>query len=324
VEKPIYRFGMLRTDRSEEADRHNAELLGPNTLGVEVTRPELASRCGLGNIDPQHEQGVEKSSAAEAALVCPLPPTGTTIVTIRFDKDAIVAMAVLALRAEGKEQKIDKFLLNWVGALDRGTYDLARINHPEIDGFFHRDVTDALNTIAKDGDGRWKNLVSKVRATAQILTGEITKEEIRKIASQRKRLSGDFSNQVQMYGEVAYIHAVQQYEAARNWGNPRFPVAVVFDPERKTESGGVQERWCIVRQEQPRKVFDRVGCEVAINEAEAKKRGLSLEQLAAESLLWGGTKNLLVSPQGAGFGTELSKEEIMAVVQKHYESGVVT
>lgn len=321
---PSYRFGMLRTDKTPEADRHNKEWLGANTLGVEVTRVQLAVQCGLGNIDPQHDQSNEKSSAAEAALVWPLPPTGASIVTIRFDKDAIAAMAILALRAEGKEATVDKQLLNWIGALDRGTYDIARVKHPEMDGQFSKDVTDALNTIAKDTKGRWPSLIAKVRAAAKILIGETSREEIARIASFRERLSGDFSEAVRMFGQVAYVQATGKYEAARNWANRLYPVAVIFDPERKTESGGVQERWCIVRQEVPKLVFDRIGCEEAINEAEARKRGLTVGKLRADSLAWGGTKNLLVSPQGAGYGTELSQEEILSLVQKHHESGVVT
>lgn len=76
-----------------------------NTLGIEVTVPEIAAMCDLGNIDPQHGCGrgglpFDPSEAAvEAAVRWPLPPDGATLATIRPDLDAFGAMARLALRA---------------------------------------------------------------------------------------------------------------------------------------------------------------------------------------------------------------------------------
>ncbi len=74
-------------------------------LGIEVTNPSLARRCGLGNIDPQH--GTEAARAApaaiEASLEVPLPPRGAWLVTQRPDLDALGAMAVLLIRAKGAE-----------------------------------------------------------------------------------------------------------------------------------------------------------------------------------------------------------------------------
>ena len=77
----------------------NVRLLGPMTLGVEVTVPELARRCGLGNIDPQHGGGVgagtADTAAIEACLTVTPPPAGATLVTVRPDLDAFGAMALL-------------------------------------------------------------------------------------------------------------------------------------------------------------------------------------------------------------------------------------
>ena len=81
----------------------NARLLGPTTLGIEVTVPELARRCGLGNIDPQHGGGIgvrnpSAAAAIEACLTATPPPAGAILVTVRPDLDAFGAMALLALR----------------------------------------------------------------------------------------------------------------------------------------------------------------------------------------------------------------------------------
>jgi hypothetical protein len=77
-------------------------LLGPATLGVEVTEAELAARCGLGNIDPQHGGPGDSRAAIEAALDWPPPAPGATLATIRIDADACGAMAVLTRRAQGR------------------------------------------------------------------------------------------------------------------------------------------------------------------------------------------------------------------------------
>ena len=99
----MYRYGLLLPTTAEGAEEHNTKLLGPNTLGIEVTEPALAARCGLGNIDPQHgpEAAPDAPAAIEAALNWPLPPKGARLVTIRTDLDSLGAMAVLQLRSEG-------------------------------------------------------------------------------------------------------------------------------------------------------------------------------------------------------------------------------
>lgn len=68
--------------------------------GIEVTVPSLAAQCGLGNLDPQHTEG-RNIAACVAALDCPLPQDGATLVTVRPDADSVLAMAVLERRALG-------------------------------------------------------------------------------------------------------------------------------------------------------------------------------------------------------------------------------
>jgi len=95
-----WRYALLNPVRHPDAGA-NAALLGPLTLGVEVTEPALAAACGLGNLDPQHGENSSGVAAITAALRWPIPPAGATLVTIRPDPDAFGAMAVLALRADG-------------------------------------------------------------------------------------------------------------------------------------------------------------------------------------------------------------------------------
>ncbi len=139
------------------ADEHNEEWLGPNTLGIEVTRDAFAKRCGLGNIDPQHSDGPtdysrQDSSAIEAALTWELPPDGAKLVTLRYDKDAIGAMAVLMLRADGRSDAIDRWLVQWIGILDCMPYRAARAQYPKLAALFDVKTTDAMNFIVHNGD----------------------------------------------------------------------------------------------------------------------------------------------------------------------------
>ena len=94
-----YLYGLLDPRPSPAAKQANTMLLGPQTLGIEVTDPNLAAGCGLGNIDPQHRPDGGAVAAIEAAIDWPLPPPQSRLVTIRPDADAFGAMAVLGLRA---------------------------------------------------------------------------------------------------------------------------------------------------------------------------------------------------------------------------------
>ena len=100
-----YTYGLL--DPRIGAAGDNMPLLGATTLGVEVTVPELARLCGLGNVDPQHGGGLGVGAAGavaaiEACLTVTPPPAGATLVTVRPDLDAFGAMALLALRRAGR------------------------------------------------------------------------------------------------------------------------------------------------------------------------------------------------------------------------------
>ena len=75
-------------------------------LGIEVTVPEQADLCVLGNIDGQHGvAGTPAPWVGHAACLLatefPLPPGGATLATSRADLDSVAAMSVLVLRQLG-------------------------------------------------------------------------------------------------------------------------------------------------------------------------------------------------------------------------------
>ena len=91
-------------------------------LGIEITDPTLAERCGLGNIDPQHRPGAQPISPAaiEACLRIAPPKRGTCLATIRPDADSIGSMALLELRAAGATPSADMLArITEIAAADR-------------------------------------------------------------------------------------------------------------------------------------------------------------------------------------------------------------
>lgn len=133
---PPYRFAVLAPARHLAA-AGNWALLGPTTLGIEVTDPELACQCGLGNLDPQHGVGATAGVAAiEAALLHPLPPDGAILATLRPDSDAIGAMAVLHLRRLGvtllgpRLRRIRQ-IAKW-DMFDLGSWQAWQLRHPPL------------------------------------------------------------------------------------------------------------------------------------------------------------------------------------------------
>lgn len=133
---PHYSFALLNPAKGPHAPE-NAAFLGATTLGVEVTAEAFVPLCGLGNIDPQHGPGSASGQAAiEAALDWPLPPEGSCLVTIRADADALGAMAVLLLRAEGRQLSAEvrariSDIARWDG-LRLGSWQAWRGLHPPL------------------------------------------------------------------------------------------------------------------------------------------------------------------------------------------------
>ncbi len=311
-----YLYGLLRVDSSPEAEAHNALWLGPNTLGIEVTRVDLAARCGLGNNDPQHRQdGKGDSSAIEEALRRGwFPPKGARLVTDRCDKDSLGTMAVYDLLA--KKLWIDRELVSWVGMMDRVGFENAKKQVSVELLISRRDETDAMQAIVNGN--RWPNLEDNVREIGRILSNTMPRGEIAAIAALKNRNRESF--RAELHGGIAFVKAPGKYDPARDWANRNYPVVLVCDPEYILEGTAIQVcRWCVVRQES---VFDRRGFERLVNEAEAEARGISSDELRARGLAWGGPRNIVSSPKGVN--TILSEATIIAIARQCTESGIVS
>jgi hypothetical protein len=242
----------------------------------------------------------------------PLPPDGSILVTVRKDRDSLGAMAVLILRAEGR--RVDCWLVQWLGLVDGFGFNKAR----EMRGDLKPDgrEPDAIQVIINDPRASWPTMEDKVAAIADILAGEMPRQEIDQIASLKDRSLMDF--QAELCGKVAVIMAPGKYNQARNWGNKHYQVALVFDPiYRPATNGGTRERWTLVRQEG---CFDRQGFEDAVNAATAKVQGVSIEELKENGYSSGGTHCIVSESQRTSSG--LTREMVIAFAREHAESGI--
>ncbi|MBX4189402.1 hypothetical protein KW785_02295 [Candidatus Parcubacteria bacterium] len=303
----MYIFGVLQVDNSPEAAAHNDRWLGPMTMGVEVTKLPLAKRCGLGNNDPQHS-GTRTSSAMEQSLVDRLPPLGAKLVTIKLDKDSVVAMAIYDLRAKKLDAKINKVLVAWAGAVDRHGWREAQKRSPALATYFtgSKAVT-ALDAVATNHE-KWPTLDEKVRVSALIITGQLGENDIRNIAGHMpgKRTS-DFEFDLHAGSMVGFIRAPGAYHQARGWANNRFPVAIVFDPEYEY-LGERCRRFTVVWQSE---MAGREEFEEMVNALEMKVRGMTYEELVSNLMSWGGNPAIVSSPEGKGVQTLLFEKQVL-------------
>lgn len=314
-----YTFGILRIGPGEEIARNNDELLGSMTLGIEVNDERLAARCGLGNIDPQHDPDRVSASALELALQADIPPEGARLVTISPDADSVSAMAVLLLRVLGHGSSIDKMLVTAVGMADTFGFEEANRRDAMLDWNALRTSMSALQQIAKNTDGQWPTLDERVLESARLVGGVMDGEEIDEIAALKEKhfsYRGEYDVEEIIPETVVLIEAPRLFQQARDWGNRRYPVVIVCDPEYR--SAGIPDyvphpRWCIIWRRSRRGIrCDRDALCVAFNEAEAEARTMSVGDLARGSITWGGNEVILGSPRGCA--SRLSRDDIVAIV----------
>lgn len=294
-----YEYGLLKPIREDGAEARNAPVLARDCYGIEVTEPELAARCALGNLDPQHLGMRSDLSAIEAALDAPLPARKVTLVTIRPDADAYGAMAVLSLRAErtvltsearhriasiGKADKFD--LGQWPGSrpLPQTVDDIDEVG-PSPDGIGALHIGLALPSTSID---------EGVRSTMHwILTGEAPTAWLG-LASQAATVlfsalsSGAVTVRKAIRGQIAVVEGVAP--GSLRVGYRLAPIVIAVDfrqnnqvrlPHRKMTIAQFDSSWVDLR-------------EVA-------------RVLSADEPGWGGSSTIVGSPQGIGSRLPINK-----------------
>ena len=114
----MYTFAILNPRNIPAAIEANDKLFTKPVYGIEVTVPALAKRC-IGNLDPQHSGGDANRAAIEDAMTAELPAEGTILATVRADLDAVGAMCILNLQAEGKSLKPAMGRINLIAVSDK-------------------------------------------------------------------------------------------------------------------------------------------------------------------------------------------------------------
>ncbi|GGS84198.1 hypothetical protein GCM10010156_48470 [Planobispora rosea] len=307
----MYSFAVL--DPRPHAQHANTATLAGPVLGVEVTVPALAQACSLGNIDPQHLGADAATAAIEAALAWPLPPAGATLATVRADADALGAMAVLLLRANGSPllagaieriqiiAEADKEAAGpWPGPRPAPTPEdllgpATPVMHLAAD--HTRPLKERVELIAEwIGHG-------KDAAAEAILAGY----QERALAEAREALE---SLTVQA-GPVAVVTG--SHRLAMGLGYRYAPVVVACNPAFRFAGGEPHRKHTVAR-------WNSVTI-VELEWAAMVEELNAADPAATDTARWGGSTSIVGSPMGIASG--LSAEQVAAIVREHVRSGLL-
>ena len=296
-----YTYGLL--DPRAGATGENLPLLGATTLGIEVTVPELARRCGLGNIDPQHGGGTGvgatvAAAAIEACLTVTPPPVGSTLVTVRPDLDAFGAMALLALRRAGHEPRPDmRARIDRIACADRfdhgpwpGPRPLPR-TAGDLAATMHQDT--ALVTVTGAMFDRELSARERVGLAADWMVTGVEPPGYRERWTAHARVlldglaSGAVTVEARAGGRIALV--TSRLPGSLRLGYCRAPVVVACDPGTPDADPPAPRR-VVIAQYAPGHV------------ELAKVR----EALVRREPGWGGSNTILGSPQGRACGLGLT------------------
>ena len=271
------------------------------TLGVEVTTPELAQLCGLGNLDPQHTGGDASTAAIEAAVTHRLPPRGSLLVTVRADVDALGAMAVLDIRAcEGLPEEAaarieqvalaDRFAAApWPGRRDEATAAAEGETVTPVE---------VLASVTFDAAVPVEQRAAAVRGW--LSSGQLP-EDAQKRAARIARERVEAARQTELRG-LAAEETIAVVRGAHRFGlsiGYRYaPVVVAENPTFRLQ-GGPPHRKLTVAQ------YDDSWVDL----------GAVVEELSVAEPGWGGSPTICGSPQGEPCA--LATQDVVAVVERH-------
>lgn len=269
------------------------------TLGVEVTAPALAARCGLGNLDPQHTGGDPRTAAITAALTCPLPPEGAVLVTVRPDMDSVGAMAVLALRGGGTG--LLGAALDAVAAVARADCEAAGFwPGPRPVGRVEDIVSDVAHINAMCMD-HTLTMPDRVGYMADWLTDReypyvYSRYEEQVLAEAREALR-DLNVHTVADGKVAVVTGA--HRLAMGLGYHYAPVVVATNLRFSFSGGPAHVKHTVARWN---------------SDVPMDWDGMTAQLKRAEPG-WGGSPSIAGSPQGAG--STLTTDQVAAIVAAH-------
>ena len=244
-----------------------------STLGIEMTDPALAARCGLGNIDPQHGAGATATAPA-AIEVCarfPVPAPGACLATIRPDADAIGAMALLELRASGREPDVQMYgRIAAIAASDRfdhgpwpGPWGLPTIADPAQSG----EPVSTESILAACAADRSVPLEERVGVFMRYLArGDVPEGYRASVAAREARLVRSLASGATRIsrvagGRVAVVISLEP--GALRLGYRLAPVVVALNPAAVFPSGLVGRKYTVARWHEADADLSSFGARVA-------------------------------------------------------------
>lgn len=234
-------FLFITLDPRPERNQAMRDMLAANpTLGIEVTIPELAESC-TDNIDPQHgKYGNQDFAAIDLSLTYPLPDVGQ-IATIRLDLDSVGAMAVLALRSEGRFSALLHDRIMRISEHDRfvsGPWKAKALDTTTIDWELR-----ALSSLIMEFK---VDITRRVDLMCRWLTGEPTAEVNRRmpVVEEECRVAVEDSS-VEDDNGLALV--VSTHRFALELGYSVAPVVFAANPEFYNGSGPVHTKYTIAQ-----------------------------------------------------------------------------
>lgn len=305
-----YTFATLDPRPIPAAQEANEEVFASGSVyGIEITVPALAERC-IANLDPQHSGGDANTAAVEAALTAELPADGATLATVRADLDAVGAMALFALRAEGHaispektEARIqsvaaaDTFARgNWPGSQPLPTRENSWPSSGSAEG------TRELAAMAAMVADFKVPLAERVAGMEQwLLTGDEPEQYRFQVERERFELVAAIeAGEVKIREFPGLVVAIETtHRGATMIGYHLAPVVVALNPAFRFGGGEPHRKFTV--------------CQYMAGYVDLRA---VVAELASMEAGWGGSPTIIGSPQGVG--STLTIDDVVSVVERHY------
>lgn len=321
----MFKFAVLDPRPIPAAEEANSKVLGPNTLGIEVTIPVLAVRCGLGNIDPQHSGGDAGGTAiewaVEEAFEAASQLADATFVTVRADLDSIGAMAVMEIGSIGVNAAAAAagvvspggvyYLPDLMGRVRlvaesdrfaRGGWPGPRSLPTKENPWPETQSARPLAAIAAAVGDHKVPIAERVAAMQRwLLTGEEPAGYRDRVEAERLEVvrileQGRIKAEAVADGRIAQV--VSTHRAATSIGYALAPIVVALNPEFRFQGGPAHAKFTVCQF-----TGGFVDLKAAAAELSGREDG------------WGGSPTIIGSPQGVG--SKLALDEVVEVVARH-------
>lgn len=305
-----YQYGLIDPRSTPEAKTANDKLFeNPNgILGIEVTIPQYAEKCNLGNIDPQHTNNNADLAAIELAQTCDVPPDKATMVTIRADLDAFGSMVLLKYRAN--KGKLTPEIISRIEAIalkdkfSRGRWP-GKSELPSKENPWPGSKNDSSqNTILSSVSAKIMDfkvpINERIKSMEEYLIHGTEplgyKEKIEAERAEMLNALEDGKIKIVADGNIAYVES--SHRSGTNLGYSQAPVVVAFNPTFKQGSNDTYKKYTICQYDD-----SWVDLIAVKNELTKLEEG------------WGGSSTIIGSPQGKN--SEIPHKKIIEIVAKH-------